>query len=192
MQPKVSIVVPFHWMQNWQFFLTRCLESIEKQSFKNYEVILTKAGSMPVNTNRAMNSAKGEWIKVLYMDDYFAHENSLQDIVNTFNPLTLWIITGADTNPTPYMTLDIKRGNNKLGSPSALTIRSDLILEGFDERMSWLLDCDYYWRLYESFGPPKILVGTNVIIGQGPHQMTHILTDEEKRKEHDLIKQKYA
>ena len=188
---KVSIVVPFHWMKNWQFFLVRCLESIQEQSFMDYEVILTKTGTMPINTNRAMSCAEAELIKVLYMDDYFAHPNALRDIVDNFTPDTEWMITGVDTNPEPKWTDDIETGNNKLGSPSALTIRRANIQDSFDERMSWLLDCDYYKRLHESFGEPKILSGVNVNIGTGDHQMTHILTDEEKMAEHELIKQKY-
>ena len=62
----------------------------------------------------------------------------------------------------------------------------------FDERMSWLLDCDLYKRLYNSSGKPKILDGVNINIGVGDHQMTHVLTDEEKLAEHNLMQEKYA
>src|SRR3990167_5354999 len=112
MTPKISIVIPFHWMSNWQFFLTRCLESIEKQTFKDYEVILTKAGSMPVNTNRAVGCARGELVKVLYMDDMFFSENSLREIVDNFKEEDVWMITGCNTNPHPHWTEDIATGNN--------------------------------------------------------------------------------
>ena len=71
--PKVSICIPFHWMENWQFFLTGCLESIEKQTFTDYEIILIKHSTMPVTSNRVIESAKGEIIKVLYMDDWLEH-----------------------------------------------------------------------------------------------------------------------
>lgn len=187
--PKISIVIPFHWVQNWDFFLTRCLESIEQQTFTDYEIILTKSGSMPVNSNRAIQSAKGDLIKILFMDDYFAHLNALQEIVNNFEGE--WLITGTNTNPEPYWTDDIIKGNNKLGSPSALTMRKNSVML-FDERMSWLLDCDLYQRLYVKYGLPNILKGVNVNLGIHSGQMTNILTDEEKLAEHKLIQEKYG
>lgn len=185
---KISIVVPFHWMQNWQFFLTRCLESIEKQSFKDYEVILIKCGNMPETTNRVMASAQGELIKVLYMDDYFAHEDSLKDIVEAFNGH--WLITATDNNPNPYYTQDIHTGNNRLGSPSALTVKNEDLMF-FDEDMSWMLDVDYYKRMYEKYGEPVILKKINVNIGIGPHQMTNLLTTDEKELEANIIMNRY-
>ena len=180
-------------MANWQFFLTRCLESIEKQTFKDYEVILTKAGSMPVNTNRAIQCAKGELIKVLYMDDYFAHENSLQEIVDNFKEEDVWMITGCNTNPHPHWTEDIETGNNKLGSPSCLTFRNNFennVL--FDEALSWLLDCCLYKRMCKKYGLPKLLDTINITIGEHDGQMTYILTDEQKLKEHNYLNIKYG
>lgn len=183
---RVSIVVPFHWMKNWQFFLTRCLESIEQQTFTDYEVILAKVGKMAETSNRVIKDAEGDLIKVLYMDDAFAHPNALKDIVDNFEFMDEWMITGCDTNPSPYWTDDIKQGNNKLGSPSCLTMRRNSSMF-FDERLSWLLDCELYKRLYDMFGEPKILEGVNVKMGIGDHQMTNILTDEEKLSEFNLI-----
>lgn len=185
---KVSIVIPFHWMENWQFFMNRCLASIEKQSFKDYEVVLVKYSTMPVTTNRVIESAKGELIKVLYMDDYFAHEDALKDIVDNFKGH--WLITATDNNPNPHYTQDIHTGNNRLGSPSALTIKNESPLM-FDEDMTWMLDCDYYKRMYEKYGEPVILNKVNVNIGVGPHQMTNLLTAEEKELELRLIINKH-
>ena len=104
-----------------------------------------------------------------------------------------WMITGCNTNLHPQWTNDIETGNNKLGSPSVFTFRNHFgnnLL--FDETMSWLLDCDLYKRMYEKYGEPKILDVKNIIIGQGDHQMTYILTNEEKLAEHNYIQQKYA
>ena len=191
---KISIVVPFHWMTNWQFFLTRCLESIEKQTFKDYEVILTKAGSMPVNTNRAIQCAKGELVKVLYMDDWLDTPYYLAEIYQAFlNPEIDWLITAAVNNRHPVWTDDIETGNNKLGSPSALAFRNNFennLL--FDEDLSWLLDCDLYKRMEKRFGKPAILTGVDIGIGIHDGQMTHILTDEQKLKEHNYLNNKYG
>jgi glycosyltransferase involved in cell wall biosynthesis len=188
--PKISIVIPIHEMKNGSFFLWRAVNSIMEQTFKDYEIVIVKEGKMAENTNAGIKKAKGQLIKILYLDDYLAHPNALQEIADNFEFMDEWMITGADTNPHPYWTDDIATGNNRLGSPSALTIRNGLG-ELFDERMSWLLDCDLYKRLNDRYGPPKILDSVGVCIGTGDHQMTNILTDEEKLLEHKLIEKKY-
>lgn len=177
-------------MQGGSEFLWRSINMLTKQTFQDFEIIITQAGKMAENTNAGIKRATGQLIKILYLDDMLAHENALQEIVDNFEFQDDWMITGCDTNPHPYWTDDIRNGNNRLGSPSCLTFRNrDPIL--FDERMSWLLDCDLYHRLYERYGEPKILDKVNVLMGIGPHQMTNILTDEEKLSEFKLIKEKY-
>lgn len=194
MNPKISICIPFHWMENWPFFLERCLRSIEAQSFKDYEVILLKHSTMPVTSNRAIESARGELVKILYMDDYFAHGNALQEIVDNFDPRDRWLVTGClhDDGTTvggyhePKYLTELSTGVNTVGSPSVLTLRREGA-EYFDTRLSWLLDCDLYSRLYDKYGPPKILNVPNVTIGLHKGQTTHVMSDEEKMKEHEYL-----
>lgn len=191
MKPKISIVIPFHWMENWQFFLTRCLESIEKQTFKDYEVVLLKHSTMPATSNRVMDSARGEIVKVLYVDDWLESNDYLEQLDNIFIfPDVKWVITSATTNENPRWTDDIETGNNKLGSPSALAYRNG-IERDFDENLSWLLDCDLYKQLEKKYGRPEILKNIEVGIGEHLGQMTYILTDEQKLNEVNYLKQKY-
>ena len=191
--PKISICVPFHFgMKNWQFFLIRCLESIEKQTFEDDEIILINHSTMPITSNRVIESAKGDIIKVLYCDDWLESEDYLEKLYEAFLDEQIeWVITSASTNKNPMWTDDIESGNNKLGSPSALAFRNtgDNL---FDENLSWLLDCDLYKRLEKRFGKPTIL--TDIEIGIGVHngQMTHILTDEQKLDEVNYLKKKYG
>lgn len=194
-RPAISVVVPFHWMENWPYFLTRCLGSIERQTFKDYEVLLTKAGSMPVNTNEAIKRARGELIKILYMDDYLAHENVLQGIVDSFKGQ--WLVSGCEHtadgvvtyNPHLPSTEGLYRNENSIGSPSVLTIKNDEP-PLFDEKLSWMLDVDYYKRMLNLYGPPICLNSIDVVIGVGSHQMTNLLTDEQKLEEVNYIKTK--
>ena len=185
---KVSVCLPVHPMADRNYFFKRVMDSIERQTFKDYEVVITEEGKMAKNTNAAIKKAKGDIIKILYMDDYFAHDQALQTIVDNFKGG--WLATGCIHNDRkrllnphfPSWSEGIKQGVNTIGSPSVVAFENDNPLL-FDENLSWLLDCELYTRLYKRYGQPAIFNDVNVVIGIGEHQMTHILTDEEKKKE---------
>lgn len=175
-------------MDNWGHFLRRCLWSIEKQSFTDYEIVLIKHSTMPVTSNRVIESAKGDIIKILYVDDYFSHGDSLQEIVDNFNGG--WLVTGCVHDPGGNYHKPsyegIPSGQNTIGSPSVLAFENNNP-ELFNINMSWLLDVHLYRRLYTRYGAPTILDTPNVTIGIGPHQMTHLLTDEQKESEKQYL-----
>lgn len=201
--PKVSICIPAHrGMKNHDFFLKRVLDSIEMQTFKDYEVVITYNGKMAENTNSAMRKAEGEIIKILYLDDYFTNNISLQEIVDAFeaNPDKQWLASGCfhDDGLNSFARPHIPSwgghmldGVNTIGSPSVVSLRKSALMY-FDENLSWLLDCDLYQRLYDKYGLPIFLNTFNVTMGIGDHQMTYILTDEEKRTESIYLNKKYA
>ena len=193
---KISVCIPTHDMPNGDFFLKRLTDSLNRQTFRDFEVVITKEGKMASNTNAAIKRAKGELIKILYMDDYLAHENALKTIVDAFKGN--WLVTGCGHdngdiwyNPHyPKWNDQIYTGLNTIGSPSVLTMKNDDPLL-FDENLSWLLDCDLYQRLYDKYGQPTILNDINVIIGVGEHQTTRTLSDEIKANEHNYLLNKY-
>lgn len=195
---KISIAIPIYNMRDRDFFLKRCLDSIYQQTFKDFEIVITEKGQMAENTNAAIRASKGDLIKILYMDDYFAHKDALQRIVDSFEGN--WLATGCvhDSsrnselfNPHyPSYNDQIHLGHNTIGSPSVTTIKNGLDIY-FDETMTWLLDCDFYKRIYEQYGSPVLLNDINVVMGLGEHQATHILTDTLKLKEHEYMQKKY-
>ena len=196
---KISVVIPIHWMKNWQYFLTRCLSSIEQQTFTDYECILTKSGKMAENTNRAIQSAKGDIIKILYMDDYLAHQDSLKNIAENFKGG--WLATGCVHDYGDGVLKDPHEpkveglmGNtivNSIGSPSVIAFENkDPLL--FDEKMGWVLDVDYYLRLLKRYGSVTLMNSMDVAIGCGDHQATNILTEESKREEEKYLIQKWT
>lgn len=222
LKPKISIVIPVYPMENGEFFLRRSLLQLTLQTFKSFEVVITDNSDddryeklikdfptlnfyyakenrrgMAANTNASIRASQGELIKILYQDDCLAHEKALETIVGQMTGL--WLITGCDTNPNPHWTSNILEGNNKLGSPSVLTFKNKSFIHWkntealmFDESLKWLLDCDYYHRLYEIYGAPQIINGVQVIMGVGDHQQTAILSDFTKLKEQEYLLEKYA
>jgi glycosyltransferase involved in cell wall biosynthesis len=192
---KISIAIPVYNMPNKDFFLKRCLDSIKEQTFTDYEIVMTEQGGMAENTNNAIRACKGRFIKILYMDDFFAHKDALKEIAEILQYDTKWLVTGCDNDKGtgihyPSYNNQIHTGYNTIGSPSVLTIANKEPLL-FDETMTWLLDCDYYKRLHEKYGNPTVLNRVNVIIGVGDHQATNLMGEEIKNKEHEYMQKKY-
>ncbi len=169
--------------------------SLQIQYYKN------PRKGMAQNTNDAIKRASGSLIKILYQDDFLADEYSLEKIVQNFTGQ--WLVTGCKSDKKtwrtwlrgathlPRYTNTIRFGKNTIGSPSVLTIKNEEPLL-FDETMTWVLDCDYYVRLHESYGPPTLLNEVNVVIGVGKHQTTNHLTDAIKQKECEYMVKKHG
>lgn len=215
---KISIAVPIYEMKGvGDVMLRRCLNSIARQEFKDYEVIISDNSTdeylpkirkviseflhIPIkyvickdrgatkNTNNAIKHCAGEVIHILNQDDAFHYRTTLRAIVDRFRGR--WMISGCSNNPHPLVTGDIHKGNNKLGSPSCLTMLNESPLL-FDEKLHWLFDCDYYKRMLIKYGDPIILPGVIINIGTGDYQLTNLLSQQEKEKEILLLSKRYA
>ncbi len=195
---RISVCIPVYPMSDVGVqMLERCLKSIWKQNFKDFEILISDNSKndeiyelvkdlkvrylynpvigMAVNTNNAIIKAKGEIIKILYQDDYLEDENYLQVVSDNFKVNDKWLVTASHNNPEPHFN---DWNKNTLGSPSALTIRNQELLL-FNKDLKFYLDLDYYQRMFKKFGNPKILKQVKVGIGIGSHQVTNNLTLEE-------------
>ena len=203
-------------------FLKRSLDAMIPQTFRDFEVVVTdnsindaieqlckssdyasldiqyfrnpRKGMAP-NTNESILRSTGRLIKILYMDDYLAHPNALQEIVDNFKGN--WMVTGCEhdnggerygTHYPVYNNNNIVK--NTIGSPSVLIIKNENPLL-YDEKMTWLLDADYYKRLYDKYGSPTILNTVNIIIGIDKDQTTNHLSDKLKYNEANYLVKKY-
>ncbi len=104
----VSICIPTY---NQTVFLTKTLNAIVKQSYKNFEVIVTDDSTnddvknlvekyqrefkiiyvrntpslgSPANWNKALDLAQGDLIKMMHHDDWFEREEALEVFVQSF------------------------------------------------------------------------------------------------------------
>ena len=182
MGKNISIVIPIHDTPDGAGFLWRCINSIMRQTYKDYEIIITKEGKTSENTNAGIMRAKGDIIKFMHMDDYFANEYVLQDLVDEWDKDTKWVVMGSDNNIKPYWTDDIMAGNNKIGAPSAVAIINKQP-PLYNEDLVWMLDCDYYRKLHVRYGKPKIMAGKYINIGIHSEQATNKIPDDVKLKE---------
>jgi glycosyltransferase involved in cell wall biosynthesis len=101
-QPLISICIPAYKRID---YIRRLLDSIDRQSFRHFEVIITDDSpdnslqtlcethntnyhltycrnkyplGTPQNWNEAIRRSSGQWIKLMHDDDWFSDENSLE------------------------------------------------------------------------------------------------------------------
>ena len=116
----ISIIIPCYEMYGkGGEYLKRSLDILERQVYKDFEVVIPDNSDddviehianhsplkinyfknprkgMAANTNEGIKAAKGEIIKILYQDDYFKTTESLRIIVDNFKKSTNWLATGC-------------------------------------------------------------------------------------------------
>jgi hypothetical protein len=153
-------------------------------------------GVISPNINEAIKRCNGKWIKILFQDDFLFGDNSLEKHYEFIkkNENVTWF--AANTHVTydgltiswsfkPKWVDNIWTGNNKIGSPSNITLKNnDLIY--FDEDLNWLMDVDYYMKMNKKFGEIKILDDFLIMNRITKERLTNNITQESKN--YDLLK----
>lgn len=154
-------------------------------------------GSPTANTNMGIDKSDGYIIKLLCQDDYLYDHQSLHIISENFNKDTYWMATSYvhTTDRVNYFNKHVPNNtndivNNKLGTPSAFTIRNGLDM-WFDESLVYFYDSDFYIRMTKKFGDPKIIDRITMINYIWEGQITNtIATSELRNKEIKYLKEK--
>lgn len=154
-------------------------------------------GNSSANLNNAIRNCSGELIKILMQDEYLLKDEAIENVVKYFkeNENVHWLINGCvfGTYPNnekgrmiPFYSDKIINSINTIGSPSSLTIKNEKV-EFFNESLIWVMDCDYYIRLYNKFGAPNIIKDFLVYIIQHDKQLTNMINNEIKKREEKII-----
>jgi hypothetical protein len=159
-------------------------------------------GVISPNINNAMKHSNGVWIKVLFQDDFLYDNESLENqykfIIKNTN--MKWFMTRffhSNDGKTYYRLYNpvwnnhIWTGNNTMGCPSGLTLLNDDLIY-FDEGLNWLMDCDYYQRLFIKYGEPKILDEITTVNRTWGERLTDTTEESLKIKEFFLLKDKFS
>jgi glycosyltransferase involved in cell wall biosynthesis len=167
----------------------------------NYVKNKNNKGSSSANLNNAIKHSKYNIIKFLMQDEYLYDENTLFDIKKAFDDENInWVVTGClyGNNPEnqigkmlPVYNDNIIEGNNTIGSPSVVSVRKTNDLELFNQDLIWLMDCDYYKRLYDKWGEPTIISDYKIFVNQHENQVTNILDNNIKQMETQFVINKY-
>jgi len=226
-----SIAIPTYEMKGKGVdFLEFSFNKLINQNFKDFEVVISdhskdslieelcnvwrtklnmkysrnhsEVGSSSANINNAIINSTGQWIKILFQDDFLFDENSLMvthDSIKS-NLDSKWFVSSCQHSHDGYSFYrefipqwndKMIYGNNTISSPSVLTIKNDENKLLFDKDYIWLMDCDYYQRCYNLFGAPTIINRVTVVNRTWPNQLTNELSFEIKNKEHYQILKKH-
>ena len=84
------------------------------------------------------------------------------------------------------------KGNNTFSSPSTLTIKNDENKKFFNEELIWLMDVEYYKRMYDSYGEPSYLTSVNVVNRVWDGSVSYRLSSERKDQEVQNVIMRYS
>ncbi|CAN5470706.1 hypothetical protein BH10BAC2_BH10BAC2_23950 [soil metagenome] len=186
MGPFISICIPAYKRVN---YLKRLLDSILIQTFTDFEVIITddsddnsvkdladlyaekldliyhkntKTLGTPANWNAGIAIAKGEWIKLVHDDDWFADEKGLAGFASNTKNGKNFIFSAYkniyESSKSPdeiFITASWKKritrepytvfAFNVIGPPSVTMLHKSITLQ-YDERLKWRVDQEFYIR----------------------------------------------
>lgn len=161
------------------------------------------------NWNRALELAKGEYIKIMFSDDWFTDKDSLEKMTGLLDrdPQASMAFCGTmqvsdkrtwSRAATPEYVEDLKNDwrtlflGNQIGAPSATIYRACGAY--FDERSNWASDMFLYFEILKrnpgfAFSPEPL-----ISIGIHEEQYTGTFTEKDIRKYRDslLMYQKYG
>ncbi len=230
-KPFFSIAIPaYGYNGRGGNYLEHNFSIIEKQTFKDFEVVVSDhsiddtiknvcdkwsdkinikyyvnnkgRGYISPNLNVAMKNCDGQWIKILFQDDFLYDENSLKktyDYINANNNVK-WLATefyhsndgiNLYLHYIPRWTDNVWTGNNAIGCPSVITVKNkDLLL--FEETIDWLMDVEYYKRMYDKHGELGIMNEITVVNRTNHNDRdSHSFTDEHMKFELDFVNKKF-
>jgi hypothetical protein len=91
----------------------------------------------------------------------------------------------------PYYHDRVYAGINTISCPSVLTIKNIKDLPIFDESLNWLVDVEYYKRLYDLYGDPIIIDTICTVNRNAEIRTTNMITEKQKQEETQRVIKKY-
>lgn len=223
---KISICIPtyeYHGLA--PNLLDQLLLSIKDQTFNDYEIIVSDhsktdivkdhlglwknlpikyfrnergRGNSSVNMNEGIKLCKGDYIKIMHMDDWFCNNQALELIHTAIEkePHKKWGGIGfnhyyeekgcVSRYILPHINPHIR---TLLGCPSVSFFINDNNF--YDEDLIYINDSDLHIRLGKKYGDPIIVNEYCVTVRMSDNQVSNQLTAERQSKEIELYKVKH-
>ncbi len=167
----------------------------------------------PANWNAAIEKATGMYIKIMHHDDAFSHEDSLEEMtryIETNNYDYIFCNTRIENikDPAKGRIHKIRRlqrtiqkpyllfFGNSIGAPSTLLFKRQSFIDlHYDPRYIWLVDIEYYARLFRLSSRGNFINKPMIVTHEAMEQRltSTILTNFELQiKEHILLYNSFA
>jgi glycosyltransferase involved in cell wall biosynthesis len=205
--PKFSICVPVSISNNEQFlYLKELFDSIATQSFSDFNLIVSddsdsrdvaklcakwNSTSFPVeyfsapnpgisrNLNNSVEKATGEYVKIMFQDDFFFSSTALEEIYREIKDSGhSWYLSGCNhfsqerlefySHFFPKTNPRLLQGHNSISSPSVVTLERKAF-EKFSSKLTYLLDCEWYLRMSHKHGMP--IFGRSIHVTNRVHEL---------------------
>ena len=147
--------------------------------------IVCESKNAAENLNHAIHNASFDLIKIMFQDDYFRRPNSLEKLTEKFaRSDKKWMICGSrdvdlQGKPTrrfrvPTVSNDLINGINSVSAPSVVFLRKGFLIP-LNPDLLYLVDCDWYLKLWHAFGRPLRSLYPHIAIQIHENQATHSL-----------------
>jgi len=190
---KMSIAIPtWESYGRGNQFLDDLLRTIDIQTFRDFEVVISDQsqddnllevvnqfkdkfkivyiknendrGNGPANTNNAIDNCSGDIIKVMFQDDFFYDDESLEKIYTELSTSDkTWLLNGCNHTQDdghsfywemfPRWNDRLLEGVNSISSPSVLAFKNN-VKRRFDTKLIYFMDVDFYYGMNVDYGQP--------------------------------------
>lgn len=157
--------------------------------------------TMSHNFNNAIKNASRDVIKIICQDDFLFQIDSLEiQMLHFLGNANHWMVTACChsndgynfyNNTYPLYHDNIHYGRNTISSPSVVMFKNEDVIE-FDKNLSWLVDVDWYKRMYNTFGLPSICNYITIVNREHNYRVSNNEANEQlKKSELEYIINKY-
>lgn len=138
------------------------------------------------NSNFGAKQAQSELLHFLHADDLLVDPHTYHSCFESFKDTSLkWLLLSGQTNGVVTLP-DISQmslfGVNSIGGPSSIVIRNSCF-DGFDEKLSMIMDIEYVDRTASILGSPSVLSDVSIEYGVGSWQIQQTISTGKIEKE---------
>lgn len=156
------------------------------------------------NWNYALKNASGKYRMLVHHDDYFYDENILAQIHKNcinFDSIDAYFLGFKnDThckkfyyNRFNFQSIQENPSNllfvNYLSAPSCLVLRESVKLN-YDTHLKWLVDVEFYQRLFDNYSSIGYLPEIKMVIGGGDERITNTISRKDILSEFFYLRKK--
>jgi len=161
--------------------INRYLRSYKSNHLIKYVKNNLTSRGITQNLNFGLRFCEGDYVKILFQDDFLNETNYLAQLKSTcLSSTARWVVSSAAHTKDGVTYFDkiiptanhlLLLGVNTISSPSVVTIRKeDLLNIKFDENLQHLMDCEFYHHCINALGYPVIAESVSIVNGQWPGQ----------------------